>query len=121
LAYTDAETDSELTADTKWAAFNIHTIATGYNGGRTYCFRADQVASTAASVERCNDWLAQLKLASKLANQRVARQTLIEASKVSLHPLSLLGSLHLTGALLPQPESAESSGNTHHAASNTHT
>jgi hypothetical protein len=91
LAYTDAETDSELTAEQKWAAFNIHTIATGYNGGRTYCFRADQAASTAASVERCNDWLAQLKLASKIANQRVARQTLIEASKVPHPPLSLLG------------------------------
>ena len=115
MANTDADTDSELTAGQKWAAFNIHTIATGYNGGRTYCFRADQAASTAASVERCNDWLAQLKLASKIANQRVARQTLIEASKVSHPPPPASHRRWL------REESAESLDTTHHAASNIHT
>ena len=67
----------------KLEAFNVHTIATGFNGGRTYCFRVEDASSSAASLESCNEWVAQIKKASKIAIQRVAHNTFIQTTKVT--------------------------------------
>jgi hypothetical protein len=74
--------DTVISGDDQWAAFNIHTLATGYNGGRTYCFRADQAATKEASSARCNEWIEQMKKISKDAHKRAAQRTFIQASKV---------------------------------------
>jgi hypothetical protein len=74
--------DAELSDSAKYAAFNIHTLATGYNGGRTYCFRADQVDTKAVSSDRCNEWIEHIKRTAKLAHKRVAQRTFMQASKV---------------------------------------
>ena len=86
VANTVVPADDDLMNDTKWAAFNVHTIATGYNGGRTYCFRVDNASSSKASLDSCNTWVAHIKKQCELAIQRVAHNTFVQTSKVMSPP-----------------------------------
>jgi hypothetical protein len=60
-------------------AFNVHTVANGYNCGREYCFRITNEAEF-------DDWIATLSKLSQSAAKKHANRTRLEAYRVRHRP-----------------------------------